>query len=346
MIDFVLLAGNTADGFSNYFNEMLKDKYVYCIKGGSGVGKSTFMKDIIQISTQNNINCLQIPCSSDINSLDMVVLLGKNVAFVDATNPHSVEPSCYGAKEVIINLGDYLDCKILRKYDKELVKLVADKGVCYHNCYNSLKCAKFAEDNIDKIYAKWVKKDITKQIAENIFDRFIINDAGSKLNINGYLEYLTGTGVKSIFGRTTDSRDIITIKCNNKVTSSKVLKYVLDKIEAHEINAEKYYSIYNSKNLVAIGVYNYIITTMDVENFDEVYDLNEMYDNVGIKNDLKQILSERKVFDFGVYNACSYFGLAKEIHSAIEEYYIQAMDFTKWEDFKAKFITQDAEWLS
>lgn len=345
MIDFVLLAANTADSFSNYFAEILKDKYVYCIKGGSGVGKSTFMKQIIDISTQNGINCLKVPCSSDINSLDMVVLLEKNVAFVDATNPHAVEPSCYGAREVIINLGDYLDCKLLREYDKELFKLVSDKGICYANCYNALKCARLAEKSIDRIYNKWLTEDKVKQVGEEIFNRYIINDSGSRMDINGYLEYLTDGGVKSIFARVLDNRDIIAVKCNNKTTASKVLKYVLEKIKDKDIKTEKYYSITNPENLIAIGFYNYILTTFDVENYDEIYDLNDMYDSVGIKSDLKQILSERKIFDFGIYNACNYFAQAKAIHSVIEEYYIKAMDFTKWEEFKNTFITNDAVWL-
>ena len=345
MVDFLLLAGNTADGFSNYFSDILNDKYVYCIKGGSGVGKSTFMKEIAKISTLNGINILQVPCSSDINSLDMLVLPDRNIAFVDATSPHSVEPSCYGAKEVIVNLGDFLDCKVLKQYDKELLKLVSDKSVCYKNCYNALRCSKIAEENVNNIYNKWLKDKKIKSVVNDIFKKFIASDIGSKLCIKGYLEYLTADGIKTIFGKVIDNRDIISIKCNNKYCSSKVLNDLLVKINAMGIATEKYYSIYNTKNLIALGVYNYIITTIDVDNYSEIYDINEMYDNVGIKNDLNQILSERKIFDFSGYNACNYFAQSRAIHNSIEEYYIKAMDFDKWEEFKKQFIDKIDEYL-
>ena len=40
----LLVAGNTANGFVNYFGDFIKGARTTFLKGGSGVGKSTFIR--------------------------------------------------------------------------------------------------------------------------------------------------------------------------------------------------------------------------------------------------------------------------------------------------------------
>ncbi|WP_027398171.1 nSTAND3 domain-containing NTPase [Anaerovorax odorimutans] len=84
---------NTPEGFFSYYNYILSQREadkIICIKGGPGVGKSTFMKKIAEELLEDGYNIDFMHCSSDNNSLDGIVLRDKKIAMVDGTSPHVV----------------------------------------------------------------------------------------------------------------------------------------------------------------------------------------------------------------------------------------------------------------
>ena len=69
--------GNTPEGFYSYYNYILpqrKAEKIFCLKGGPGVGKSTFMKEIGKYFSEKGEDVDLLWCSSDADSLDGVVL--------------------------------------------------------------------------------------------------------------------------------------------------------------------------------------------------------------------------------------------------------------------------------
>ena len=69
--------GNTSDGFFSYYQSILSKENlnkIYTIKGGPGVGKSTFMRDIARHFEKNGESIEYYHCSSDPDSLDGVLL--------------------------------------------------------------------------------------------------------------------------------------------------------------------------------------------------------------------------------------------------------------------------------
>ena len=84
---------NTPEGFFSYYQYILSQKEadkIICIKGGPGVGKSTFMKKIGESMLQEGHDVDFMHCSSDNNSLDGIVLRDKKIAMIDGTSPHVV----------------------------------------------------------------------------------------------------------------------------------------------------------------------------------------------------------------------------------------------------------------
>ena len=109
--------GNTPFGFHSYYNYILsqrKAQKFFCIKGGPGVGKSTLMKDLAELYISKGENVDRFWCSSDPSSLDGVLLKDRNVAIVDGTAPHIIDPVNPGAVDEIVNLGDFLNAEGLR----------------------------------------------------------------------------------------------------------------------------------------------------------------------------------------------------------------------------------------
>lgn len=86
---------NGGDGFQNLFHRIveLEDTYDFMVlKGGPGVGKNTFMKEIGRVMEQAGTPVEYLWCSGDPDSLDGVVLPELRCAVADGTSPHGSVP--------------------------------------------------------------------------------------------------------------------------------------------------------------------------------------------------------------------------------------------------------------
>jgi predicted ATP-dependent serine protease len=88
----VFPGGNTSRGFYSFYNHIIGTEAarVFIIKGGPGVGKSTFMRKIAETMLEQGFDCEYHCCGSDNNSLDGVVFPAIRVALLDGTAPQSV----------------------------------------------------------------------------------------------------------------------------------------------------------------------------------------------------------------------------------------------------------------
>lgn len=102
---------NSGDGFQNLFSEIvdLEDTYdLMVLKGGPGVGKATFMREIGRSMEEAGTPVEYLWCSGDPDSLDGVVLPELRCAVVDGTSPHGTAPLGHHTKKGSI-------CKALRR---------------------------------------------------------------------------------------------------------------------------------------------------------------------------------------------------------------------------------------
>ena len=86
------LGANSPEGFVSFFDHLIDldaANEVYIIKGGPGVGKSSFMKRAAAGLVEAGLTAEWIVCSADPDSLDGVVFPEIGVAFVDGTQPHA-----------------------------------------------------------------------------------------------------------------------------------------------------------------------------------------------------------------------------------------------------------------
>lgn len=85
------LGANSADGFCSLYDQLGREEDTYdliILKGGPGVGKSTFMKYIGAQAEEKGLDVEYIRCSGDPKSLDAVLLPALQTAVVDGTAPH------------------------------------------------------------------------------------------------------------------------------------------------------------------------------------------------------------------------------------------------------------------
>ena len=133
-----LAGGNTAQGFYSCFDAILpsdRQKRMYYIKGGPGVGKSTLMKRFAEAAGKKGLETEYFHCSSDPDSLDGVSLPALGVGLMDGTAPHSFDPVIPGARDTLISLGDYLDEKALLPHVREIESVQKQISARFQRCY-------------------------------------------------------------------------------------------------------------------------------------------------------------------------------------------------------------------
>lgn len=93
---------NSGEGFRDLFSQVvdLEDTYdLMVLKGGPGVGKNTFMREIGRTMEAAGTPVEYLWCSGDPDSLDGVVLPELRCAVVDGTSPHAAAPLGHLAKK-------------------------------------------------------------------------------------------------------------------------------------------------------------------------------------------------------------------------------------------------------
>ncbi len=88
----VFPGGNTYRGFYSFYDHIIPEDAarIFVIKGGPGVGKSSFMKAIAKEMLEAGHDVEMHFCSSDNDSLDGVVLPDYGIALIDGTAPQRV----------------------------------------------------------------------------------------------------------------------------------------------------------------------------------------------------------------------------------------------------------------
>lgn len=142
------VGANSGEGFQNLFPEMvdIEDTYdLMVLKGGPGVGKNTFMREVGRSMEQAGTAVEYLWCSGDPDSLDGVVLPEIRCAVVDGTSPHVMEPRYPAAVDRYVDLGRFYDLTAAKAAAEEVKAHTHAYQAAYVRAYHSLKAARQVE---------------------------------------------------------------------------------------------------------------------------------------------------------------------------------------------------------
>ncbi len=141
MVMKVFPGANTSRGFYSLYNYIIPQDStrIFVIKGGPGVGKSTFMKKICANIISRGFRAEWHCCSSDNGSVDGVVFPQLGIAMIDGTAPHIVDPKNPGAVDEIIHLGDYWNEPLLRQSKQDILVINRRVGRLFGIAYFALQ---------------------------------------------------------------------------------------------------------------------------------------------------------------------------------------------------------------
>ncbi len=121
------------EGFISCFDHLLDEpllRRMLILKGGPGVGKSTFMRRLHAALTENGEASALYFCSGDPDSLDAVAIEAHGLLILDGTAPHIIDPKIPGARDTLINLGACLDEAAMRPRLTHIRACMADHAAC------------------------------------------------------------------------------------------------------------------------------------------------------------------------------------------------------------------------
>ena len=143
------VGANSGAGFQNLFSQVTDETAAYdvmVLKGGPGVGKNTFMREIGRTMERAGTPVEYLWCSGDPDSLDGVVLPALRCAVVDGTSPHVVEPRFPAAVGRYVDLGRFYDLTAAKLSATEVKAHTYAYKRAYERAYRYLKAARLVEE--------------------------------------------------------------------------------------------------------------------------------------------------------------------------------------------------------
>ncbi len=342
--------GNTAEGFVSFFPYVMPQKSrnrMYYIKGGPGVGKSSFMKRVGVEMEKAGYAIEYFYCSGDPECLDGVAIPALGIGLMDATAPHSYDPVIPGACDTLVSLGDYLDEEALSPYVSEIEHLGTKVSTGYRNAYHYLKAASelkrvISESDLhDTVYEIERKVRLhADRLAEQYFGQSkemqsvkAVQQAGNVRKL--FLEAYTHMGYISHMNDHDWGR-IVLIPDLSELATDVLLRELLTKAVTAGMDAVVLHNPLQAALLSHLYIPSEdVLFTGDgsIQNQThpcEIYKPEDM-----ICREAFQDHQYEKLIQLAVEQLKS----AKKAHDELEVYYIDHMDFACWEEKLNQVLT-------
>lgn len=345
---------NTPEGFFSYYEYILSQREadkIICIKGGPGTGKSTFLKKIAEKFCEAGESIDFLHCSADENSLDGILLTERNIALIDGTSPHMIDPITPGAVDSIINFGEYWNEGKIADSKEDIISYSEESSKWYKIAYNYLAAARKIADSMASVHEEGLEiSEIYKLAADIIGKEYRKYDISFK---SGNVKKFFATGitwegnisyVKTLLQH---MRQIYLINVPEGFQNSSFMNILLDGAVYRGFNAEAYYCPMNPRrkieHLIVPDLGLAVVSTNkwhDLEAWEIAGDEGELcgitmidigdYQSVYFSEKNAGVLGKlSRLYAMLIQEAEDALARAKENHDIVENMYIKSMDFSK-----------------
>lgn len=334
----IFAGNNTAAGFYSCFNYLFNPEEldrIYILKGGPGVGKSSFMKKFAAKMLEKNQPVEYIHCSSDNNSLDGIIIPGLKTAFVDGTAPHTIDPKIPGAVDEIVNLGSFLDNLQLEKHKHQIMQINQTKARLYKSAYRYLQASGIISEEINSLYDQFI--DIKKfnsmcmEAIDNLFDDNAELKKTAKIR-KMFLEAYTADGYISYADSLCQNKRVWAVVGESTNYTSEFLKKIADEavkkgydieLFCMPLTPDKLKHIYIPEmNLVVTGTESYVAS-----GFEKEFDIHGIMDTGSLRTHISEIENNLHLYDLLNKNALEKLSETKKYHELLEIFYVNSMNF-------------------
>ena len=350
-IKHVFPGGNTPEGFFSYYHYVIPAaaRHIFLLKGGPGTGKSSFMKKISAEMINFGYEVEHHHCSSDPHSLDGLVIPKIDIAFMDGTAPHIVDPKNPGCVDEIIYLGDFWNENKIAANKTEILACNFDISQTFQRSYRYLRAAKALYDDWKNI--NFIALDVgeankkTQHLLSAVFNGAHTTGSGSVRKLfasaitpEGSVHYLDSLS-------STMSRNFI-ITGQPGTGKSTLLQRIIDTAVMKGLDVEAYYCPLDPRKpehvlipalQIAVMTSAYPHTIQPIHT-DMTVDMNECLLTSKCKKYQDELAYNRFYFLQHFQEAIYHIKKAKQLHDVLETYYVPNMNFTRVQELWEKTL--------
>ena len=329
---------NASKGLSSYFESILKPeklKRMYILKGGPGVGKSSFMKKFAENMKEKDYSVDYIHCASDNDSLDGIIVHELKIAFVDGTAPHTIDRVLPGAADEIINLGEFLDGEQLQKHKCQIIQINQNKSLLYKSAFRYFQAAAIISEEINSLYDQFIdnKKfnEMCNQVVNKLFPVYFQSDKRGTA-INMFSEAYTANGFINYTQTFYQDKKLWAVVGEDTNYTSKLLSIIADEAVKRGYDIECCYRPLAAENLQHLSIPDMNLMIVSTENpihagYEEIFDIHEIMDSDKLKAHISEIENNLYLHDLLINKALDKLHEAKKQHELLEVFYVNGMNF-------------------
>lgn len=342
--------GNTSKGFYSFYKYILSQEdatRILCMKGGPGTGKSYLMKTIGAHFASKGYTIEYHHCSSDNNSLDAVLIVELNLAIIDGTSPHIVDPIHPGAVDEILNMGEALDMDALLLNKKEIINIQKKISKDYVRAYSYLSAAKTVHDDWSYLNSESLTNKvstITESLKEEIFnsqrpgqgsERHLFATAFTPDGIVTFIDTLASDLPNKyilVGGPGLGKTDILKKIGTTAQRKGYFVQYLHDPLNPERL-----------EHILIPELLTCVLTTNEISKTTfkgKVFNISDFCKTDIINSNKTEVEYCSKLFYDLLGKALYLLKDAHEIHDELEKFYISAMDFNIADDIFNKVLTK------
>lgn len=343
--------GNTSKGFYSFYRYILNQeeaRRIICIKGGPGTGKSSLMKKVGVHFNEKGYDIEYHHCSSDNNSLDGIVIKGLNVAILDGTAPHVVDPVNPGAVDEILNMGECWNEVGFVRFRKNILDINKEVGKTFRRAYRFIGAAKVVHDDWSSFNSEALSNSKLNKLKEELKSKILkspVSISGSERHL--FATAFTPNGIVTYVEKILEGYENVYVLNDGPGTGK---SEILDYLSSEALKRGYHVQIFHDpliperiEHLFIPDLSTAIITSNEInkKNFDgnQIY-MDNLLNSFVINKNREEIRQSTEIFYELLNKGLSIISSAKLLHDEMETYYVPNMNFDKINEITKKLIAK------
>ena len=326
------------DGFISCFDQLIDEDRLQrklILKGGPGVGKSTFMRRLHAALCNDDQTSTLCFCSGDPDSLDAVILHHASLLILDGTAPHIVDPKYPGARDSIINLGECLDESALRPRLQHIRICMADHAAASRRAHAYLKAAHALHKDNAALISSCIDQGRLSRMTQALISAILavhgdICDIPRKRSV--ITDAITPKGELCLLCNGTHRRVIRLVRhaCMDLTPVFTALSHAM-LASGYDVEEHLDPTSPGSLRHLSIPSLSTLVTTSDALVSEQTFDFAACVPQGALLRHECALEQSRASAGQMLHRAVSAMQQAKQLHDELETFYVPNMDFIKWQ---------------
>ena len=326
------------EGFISCFDHLIDERdlrRMLILKGGPGVGKSTFMRRIHAAMTEGGKASTLYFCSGDPDSLDAVAVPARGLLILDGTAPHVVDPRIPGARDSIINLGVCLNEDAMRSRLPHIRACMADHAAASRRARAFMRSAWALRRDNAQIIAACIDEGRLSRMTGALLSA-VLTETGARAEAPHVrpviTDALTPKGEICLLTQETQQR-VIRLVHHSAMDPTPIFQELSHAALAAGYDVQEHLYPLSPGSIIHLSIpaLNTLVTTSPVLTSELTFDFSACLPAGCLLRRECALEQTRAGIEKHTQHAAAAMAQAKQLHDELETFYVPNMDFARWQ---------------